>query len=111
MTDPTIARLDALGHESRACRNKVDKLVDDLHAVDKEVVTVLGVADLADARGRDHNKRLSALEARLGVLEQSRARSAGFKLALTIAAGSSAGAAGNWAAEHGGILEALSTLW
>ncbi len=111
MTDPTLARLDALGHENRALRAKVDTLTETLADLRVDLAHFRGTTEQACGAIRDLKRESAQRDARVHILEEAKARAAGMRIALSMFAGAGSAAGYSWASDHGGLLRALSTLW
>lgn len=111
MTDPTLARLDALGNENRALRAKCDALVEKVHDRQVDVVRLTGVAEQAMGGVRDLKRVNEVMRARIGVLEEAKAKSAGIRIAATILGSAGASAGYNAVGGTHGMAELLSSLF
>lgn len=111
MTDPVADRLTAIGNEMRAIRTRQDNTTERVSDLREHVARMSAVVDSDCAAMRDQKRAMAYLEARVGVLEEAKAKAAGIRAALTILGGAGAGAGYNWLSEHGGALEVLAGLW
>lgn len=111
MDESDRARLDALGNENRLVRQRCEEAKDENSRLRERVVRLEMMVSQVSAAHKDLKDVNKELDARLGVLEEAKARAVGMRIAFSMASGIGGAAGYNWMHDNGGIVEALASMW